>query len=316
MGLIDFVRPDDPAASRPAGAVRLSRGVWIAPTGDAKARLVSVEQHTLEQALAVFESNERRLRALGSMANMYQVTRRFPDMSDFRLGPNPFERIPLDWTIFTTGADPLREAELVAHGLTARIAWNGDPGTLPRGWQGVVRTCHEQRTTSDAPADTLVGLFIKVEDNVRQQGWAGQVAEAMKSLARRAGLPRLIIPLRLPTRYTQEHAAVPFDEFALRRREDGQYADHWVRLHVRLGATIIGTCATSHQHAMHVDDFYAQFEAERCERSGHVLAQRKGQWYQAHVDLERECAVVNEGCVWVQHSLSTQGSDEGDTKNG
>lgn len=74
---------------------------------------------------------------------MYRVTRRFPDMSDFRLGPNPFEHIPVDWTIFATAADPLRDATLVAHGLSARIAWTGDRGTLPRGWQGVVRACHE-----------------------------------------------------------------------------------------------------------------------------------------------------------------------------
>ncbi|MBI2189249.1 MAG: hypothetical protein HYU37_19290 [Acidobacteria bacterium] len=304
MGLIDFVTRADAAASHPAGAVRVARGVWIAPTDDRHGRIVTLEQHTLSKALAAFESNGHRLRALGTMAQMYRVTRRSPDMSDFRLGPNPFERIPVDWTVFTNGADPLRDAALVAHGLTARIAWNGDPRTLPRGWQGVVRACHEQRGTPGVSADTLVGLFIKVEDGVQQQGWAGRVAQAMRSLARRTGLARLIIPLRLPTRYTRERAALPFHEVARRRREDGQYADHWLRLHVRLGATIIGECATSHQHAMHVEDFHAQFEAERCAQSGYVLAQRKGEWYQAYVDLERECVVINEGCVWVQHALA------------
>src|SRR5438046_2032757 len=100
------------------------------------------------------------------MRSMYQVTRRFPDMSNFRLGPNAFERIPVDWIILTSGADIIRESRLSAHGLAARIAWNGDPGTLPRGWQGAVRTCCEQRDAADAPADTLVGLFIKVEKTV------------------------------------------------------------------------------------------------------------------------------------------------------
>lgn len=303
MGLIDFFRREAPALTHGLGAVRLARGIRIAPTSDAQARIVTLEQQTLEQALAAFESNERRLGAFGTLSKMYGVTRRFPDMSDFRLGPNPFERIPLDWIIFTSGTDPLRHAELLAHGLTLRCAWNGDPRTLPRGWQGAVRACFEQRAMPGVAANTLVGLFIKVEDDVQQQGWARQVAQAMRVLALRAGLKRLIIPLRLPTRYRREFAELPFQEFALRRREDGQYADHWLRLHVRLGATVIGQCATSHQHAMHVEDFYTQFETEPCTRSGYVVVQRKGEWYQAHVDLDRECAVVNEGCVWVQHPL-------------
>jgi hypothetical protein len=304
VGLIDFVRRDGPTPGD-EGAVRLARGIWIAPHHASQGRIVTLEQRTLQQAVAAFESVERRVPAFAAIGNMYRVGRRFPDMSDFRLGPNPFDRIPVDWTIFTTGADPLRESRLMGHGLTARVAWDGDARTLPRGWQGVVRTCCEQNQAGVAP-NTLVGLFIKVEGDVRQQGLAGHVAAAMKALACRAGLERLIIPLRLPTRYAREHAELAYDEFALRRRDDGQYADHWLRLHARLGARVLGTCATSHQHAMHVEDFYRQFEAERGDRSGYVLAQRRGEWYQAYVDLERECAVVNEGCVWVEHALDAR----------
>jgi hypothetical protein len=81
--------------------------------------------------------------------------------------------------------------------------------------------------------------------------------------------------------------------------------DHWVRLHVRLGARVIGVSNTSHQHAFSLKDFYGQVPCPNFTQSGYGLVQQKdGAWYNAYVDLEREFVLINQGCVWVQHPLS------------
>ncbi len=263
-----------------------------------------LEQHALADFIRFLESNQKRIGALQKLLGMYRITRNFPDLSNFRLGPNMFKKIPLDWILLTHASGSQKRSELIGHGIATRITWNGDPRQLPSGWQGTVRRCYENTVGEQHTCDTLVGLFIKVEEDFRERGWAGRVVTAMKELGKRSGLSNLIIPLRLPTHYEKRYAAMPFEEFALLKRENGEYLDHWLRLHVRLGAEIIGLCKTSHQHALNVDDLRQQFECAPIEESGDHLVSRHGEWFRAYVDLERECALVNQGCVWVRHSLS------------
>ncbi|HLK49254.1 MAG TPA: hypothetical protein VKT49_14025 [Bryobacteraceae bacterium] len=239
--------------------------------------------------------------ALQMLACMYQPPRKFPDMSNFRLGPNVFDRIPLDWIVFATADKAFKTPQLIGHGVTTRVPWTGDPQTLPRGWQGIVRRCYENGLNTNQKCNTLVGLFINIENDFRQQGWALKAVEGMKAIARGAGLSSLIIPLRLPTRYEKDNATVEFKDFALLKREDGEYRDHWLRLHVRAGAEVIALCDSSHQHAMHLEDFYQQFKATGITSSGYHLALQNGEWFRAFIDLEREFALINEGCVWVQY---------------
>lgn len=258
-----------------------------------------VQQQALPAFVDLLEA--RGGAAFDRLLGMYRVTRRFPDFSNFRLGPNAFDRTPMDWLVVASRAS----GELIAHGIATRIEWDGDPATL-RGWQQVVRRAYDTLVVGRQPSNTLVGLFIKVEDAFREQGWAGRVVESMKALASRAGLRSLVIPLRLPTGYEHDNAARPYEEFAFERREDGEYRDHWLRLHVRLGARVIGHSLTSHQHAMNVEDFRRYFEVDAIDGSGYCLARRNGEWYRPYVDVERDCVIINEGCVWVQHQVDSR----------
>jgi GNAT superfamily N-acetyltransferase len=259
-------------------------------------RCLCVQQHLLADFVAQLES--RRFPAFERLLDMYAITRQFPDFSNFRLGPNAFERTPMDWLIAMDAAD----ASLIGHGIATRIDWDGDVASL-RGWQQVVRRAYDDAMVKRRSGNTLVGLFIKVEQASREQGWAGRLVEAMKELARRAGLSSLVIPLRLPTAYERCNVELPFEQFALQRRDDGDYCDHWLRLHVRLGAQVIGHSLTSHQHAMNLDDFRHYFETDTVPTIGYCVAQRNGEWYRPYVDAERDCVVINEGCVWVQHPI-------------
>jgi hypothetical protein len=150
-----------------------------------------------------------------------------------------------------------------------------------------------------------VGLFILVQNRCRRHGWANNIIQEMRSLGQRRNVLSLIIPLRPPLRYEKEYAELPMDAFASLKREDGQPLDHWIRLHTRLGAKIIGTSNASHQHAFALKDFYEQVPTPEITRTGYALVQhRDGGWYRVYVDLEHQFVLINQGCVWVQHPLT------------
>ena len=84
------------------------------------------------------------------------------------------------------------------------------------------------------------------------------------------------------------------------RREDGKPLDYWLRLHVELGAEVLGTCETSHQHAMNLRDFHEMF-GRGFDTSGYHLVEDHGEWFRVYVDLDREFVLMNQGCAWVRY---------------
>lgn len=256
------------------------------------------ENYTLGELIVHLE-RKRASDAVREILARYRVQRTFPDMNDFRLGPNPFDETALDWIILMN-AD---ESELVAHGIATRIRWDGEYSSLPRGWTGAVRASYEESVLGSVHPTTLVGLFIFAENAYREHGWAAEIATEMKRVAADSGLRDVIIPLRLPTRYEWQFARMPYEEFAFLRRDDGDYRDHWLRMHVRLGAEILGVCPVSHQHGLHPDDLRRQAQAEPFQRSGEYVVRIRDEYYSAFVDLERQYSIINEGCVWVRHAV-------------
>jgi hypothetical protein len=268
--------------------------------GVTNARGVTLEGFTIE-ALVKYAQTHKRQPGLDGLVDRYKAPKGFPDMNNFRLGPNVDDKIAMDWVLIV-GQEPDR-GDLFAHGITTQIYWTGNPAHLPRGWHGAVRRSYEHAFVEKVSPNTLVGLFINVEPGHRSEGWGGHIALEMKNLASRLGLTYIVFPLRLPTRYQREYVRMPVDQFAKLTRADGQSLDHWLRLHVRLGAQIIGHCDTSHQHAMHLQDFYSQFGAEKVTATGYHLVQRGDEWFDAFVDVEREFVLINEPCIWVQHTV-------------
>ncbi len=264
-----------------------------------KREVIILRNHELGDALHYFNKYVGTIPALRRLLDLYQVERNFPDLSYFRLGPNMFDKIILDWIIIYDAETD----QLVGHGITTRFAWDQNNAMLPCGWQGVVRTSYVHSHIEHRKQDTLVGLFIFIEDQFRQQGWANNVIEEMRTLAQQEALSALIIPLRPPLRYKKEYAAMPMDEFAQLKRDDGLPLDHWVRLHTRLGAKILSASEKSHRHVLNLQDFHDHFSSAPLPHSGDVLIERKGEWYNVYVDLERDFVLINQGCVWARHEF-------------
>lgn len=235
------------------------------------------------------------LPAYHSLLLMYNMERSFPDLGDFRLGPNAFNKIPLSIIILIDN----HTGQLIAHGLLTDIYWEGTE-VPARGWQGVVRVSYTQHLEK-LTKNTLVGLYIRVENSYKRHGWAEQMILLMKSHCKPSGKKSLIIPLRLPKRMTSDYLKFSYIKFTQLKNQNGDYLDHWLRIHTRLGAKVLGVSLDSHQHVMNLDDFVCFFNTKRLKRSGYYIAERQGLCYNAYVDMKRDFALIRQECTWVEH---------------
>ena len=65
----------------------------------------------------------------------------------------------------------------------------------------------------------------------------------MKLLAQAAGLESLIAPVRPSLKAT--YPLIPIDDYVMWRREDGLFFDPWLRVHERLGASVLAVAPES-----------------------------------------------------------------------
>jgi hypothetical protein len=69
------------------------------------------------------------------------------------------------------------------------------------------------------------------------------IIESMSAVARRAGLHPLVAPVR--PNWKDRYPVTPIDRYAYWVRSDGLPLDPWLRVHVRLGGTILRTETSS-----------------------------------------------------------------------
>ena len=82
-----------------------------------------------------------------------------------------------------------------------------------------------------------VGVNAQVPRDLQGRGLSTQALKAMLELARRHGLTRLIAPVRPSLK--ERYPLIPIDRYAAWRRADGLLFDPWMRVHERLGATVL-----------------------------------------------------------------------------
>jgi GNAT superfamily N-acetyltransferase len=124
---------------------------------------------------------------------------------------------------------------LVGRGRTIPFRWDGSLDDLPTGIDAVGR-----RALDDpGPATALSALAAEVVPGHQGRGLSRLILEAMAAAARRGGLFPLMAPVR-PS-WKDRYPLTPIDRYATWRRPDGQLFDPWLRVHGRMGATIVRT---------------------------------------------------------------------------
>lgn len=221
--------------------------------------------------------------------DMYANQDKLSVFRQFRLGEYCFDKIHMDWIVLYEGH------ELIGHGVMCCINWDGSIDDLPTGWSD--STC---RSNNIGNKNTNVALFARVQHNYRRMGYAGKLIELMKTLSLNNN-KKLIIPLRPPLRYKEEYAKISFSDFSNLARDDGKPLDPWIRLHCNIGAIRISISEYSHQHVMNINDYCKYFPDVELDESEYHLVTINNELYNSYVDLKHNIAVINQGCVWVQH---------------
>lgn len=173
----------------------------------------------------------------------YLQAKRGSVLEGLRVGRNPFSKTKVHWIL---ASDQKKTMGHAVYG-SCMLPTSFDPSCF--GWHGVIDLIANQQTKQITP-NTGIGLYVLTEPEARGSGVARALLSAMRRSAFDSGLQRLLIPLLLPAFTSPEGCLEAPEVVAFRLREDKQYEDLWLRLHVSLGAKVLGICSTSHIYAL------------------------------------------------------------------
>jgi GNAT superfamily N-acetyltransferase len=123
--------------------------------------------------------------------------------------------------------------QVVARGRTIPFRWDGSFEDLPRGIDAVGLRAVEE----DSKPTALSALAAEVLYEYQGRGLSGVVIEAMAAAARTDGLAPLVAPVR-PS-WKDRYPITPIERYVAWCRSDGLPFDPWMRVHARLGASIV-----------------------------------------------------------------------------
>lgn len=122
---------------------------------------------------------------------------------------------------------------VVARGRTIPFRWDRSLDDLPAGIDAVGLRALEESSVPTA----LSALAAEVAPDQRGRGLSGVVVQAMAQAARGARLTPLVAPVR-PS-WKERYPLIPIEKYCRWRRDDGLPFDPWMRVHVRLGGTLL-----------------------------------------------------------------------------
>jgi GNAT superfamily N-acetyltransferase len=129
--------------------------------------------------------------------------------------------------------------ELVAELHSVPVAWDGSDDDLPYGWEEAFPRAFE----SGRAPHVLCALAISIRPDRQGTQLSPRMLNAMREAAAANGLRELIAPVR-PT-LKSAYPLIPIERYLLWRRADGSHFDPWLRIHERIGGTILAAAPES-----------------------------------------------------------------------
>jgi hypothetical protein len=188
------------------------------------------------------------------------------------------------------------QGEIVAVGNTIPCRWDGTVQNLPGGIDDVLVGGFDPRGSD---FNALSALLIKVSPSRAGQGLSPLVVGAMRDLAVELGVHDLIAPVR-PS-WKVRYPIAPIEEYAYWIRPDGLPFDPWMRVHSRLGASILGPASESIRIAGTVADWETWTGMQFPASGWHVFP---GGLAPVHMDVDADHGVYFEPNVWMRHRLT------------
>ena len=139
--------------------------------------------------------------------------------------------------------------EVLARARSLPVRWDGSLQDLPTGIDGAIA-----RGFDEGGANVLCAMVIMIPRNLQGRGLSTVALQAIGELASRHGFTALIAPVR-PS-WKERYPLVPIERYAAWRRPDGSLFDPWMRVHERVGATILKT----EPHSLRITGTVADWE--------------------------------------------------------
>ena len=175
------------------------------------------------------------------------------------------------------------------------LPWNpGDP--LPdEGWDWAITTATEAIIND---TETACALQVVVDPDLHGRGYSKLLVARMREVAVGKGCVRLLAPVR-PTR-KWEFPRIPMADYASCVDGAGKPFDPWIRVHISLGAEIIGPC----ERAMTITGTIAEWESWTGMRFP-TTGSYEVPGALAPVEVEADADLVSyvEPNLWVVHDL-------------
>jgi hypothetical protein len=183
--------------------------------------------------------------------------------------------------------------EILARARSIPVRWDGSVDDLPAGIDGVIA-----RGFDEGGANVLCALVIMVPRPLQGRRLSPFAVQAMAELARRQGLEALIAPVR-PS-WKERYPLVPIERYAGWRRADGLLFDPWMRVHERLGATVL----KPEPRSLRISGTVGEWE----EWTGMTFPDGGEYWFPGglatmKIDRESDRGSYWEPNVWMEHAL-------------
>jgi GNAT superfamily N-acetyltransferase len=181
--------------------------------------------------------------------------------------------------------------EILVRARSVPVRWDGTVDDLPAGIDGAIA-----RGFDESGANVLCALVIMIPRDLQGRGLSTRAVEAMLELAHQHGLDSLIAPVR-PS-WKERYPLVPIERYSAWRRGDGLLFDPWMRVHERLGATVL----KPEPHSLRITGTVADWE----EWTEIAFPESGTYWFPRGlaplmIDHEADRGSYWEPNVWMQH---------------
>ncbi len=182
-----------------------------------------------------------------------------------------------------------------ATGWGVPLAWDGDPDDLPDTFAGMLGRALALHDTGGVPDTLAVGGAV-VHPAHKGTDVAEALLRSLGDVATAHRLERVVAPVR-PTR-KDLYPLMPIELYAHWVRDDDLPWDPWLRLHVRMGATIQRVLPQAQTMTGTVDQWRGWTGMEFPATGDYVIPRGMSI---LHVDRDHDLGTYVEPNVWVRH---------------
>jgi GNAT superfamily N-acetyltransferase len=147
------------------------------------------------------------------------------------------------------------EGAMAASSCAIPIPWDGDPGSLPAGWDGALELGMASSDEVSRSGMALCALGVTVLPAFQKHGCGRRLLIAMKERAQAEGYRALISPMRPTHKHLRPELSM--EEYIGLKDEQGRVTDPWLRTHLSLGAKVLKVCPES----MRIEGSVEEWEA-------------------------------------------------------